>query len=77
MPKEQRVFLTTRQVRHRYGGVSHMWIERRLLDDPDFPKPVYFGRRRFWLLAALKTWERRRATNSTSSTNRRGITHTQ
>jgi hypothetical protein len=35
-----------------------MWIERRLADDPAFPKPVYFGARRFWPLAAIENWER-------------------
>jgi hypothetical protein len=78
MSKRQAVFLTTRQLRDRYGGVSHMWIERRLLDDPEFPKPVYFGIRRFWKLAGLETWERTRAAKSLGSplTNRRRNTHT-
>jgi hypothetical protein len=38
MSKESPVFLTTRQLRDRYGGVSHMSIERRLVDDPEFPR---------------------------------------
>jgi hypothetical protein len=64
MPKEETVFLTSRQLRDRYGGVSHMWIERRLVDDPEFPKPVYFGARRFWALADIEVWERTRAAKS-------------
>jgi len=55
---EQPTYVTTRQLRNRYGGVSHMWIERRLADDPAFPKPVYFGARRFWPRAAIENWER-------------------
>ena len=55
MSREGPVYITTRQLRHRYGGVSHMWIERRLVDDPEFPKPVYFGARRFWALTLLKS----------------------
>jgi hypothetical protein len=64
-PNDQRVFITSRQVRNRYGGVSHMWIERRLESDPQFPKPTYFGARRFWSLAALEGWERDMAARRT------------
>ncbi len=46
------------QLRARYGGVSHMWIERRLKDDAAFPRPLYIAKRRFWRLAELATWER-------------------
>jgi predicted DNA-binding transcriptional regulator AlpA len=35
-------YLTFKQLRQRWGGVSHMFIERRLKDDPKFPKPVRF-----------------------------------
>jgi hypothetical protein len=52
------VYISTQQLRERYGGVSHMWIERRLNDDAQFPRPAYFGRRRFWSLAAIAAWER-------------------
>jgi hypothetical protein len=48
-------------VRKRYGGVSHMWIERRLADDPNFPKPLYISKRRFWRLGDLVAWERCKA----------------
>jgi predicted DNA-binding transcriptional regulator AlpA len=51
------VYLRTRQVQARYGGCSHMFIERRLANDPTFPRPVYFGRMRFWKLAELERWE--------------------
>ena len=46
------------QLRKRYGGRSHMWIERRLLSDPTFPRPAYFGRFRFWALDQIEVWER-------------------
>jgi predicted DNA-binding transcriptional regulator AlpA len=62
MSKEQSVYIPTRQLRDRYGGVSQMWIERRMADDPAFPKPVYFGARRYWPIAALEAWERSSAT---------------
>ncbi|MBH5369913.1 hypothetical protein [Bradyrhizobium glycinis] len=50
--------IRTSQLRARYGGVSHMWVERRLKDDPAFPRPLYIARNRFWRLADLVEWER-------------------
>lgn len=50
--------IPTAQVRRRYGGCSHMWIERRLKDDPTFPKPLYIAKRRYWRLGDLEAWER-------------------
>ena len=38
------VFITTAQLRQRYGGMSHMWVERKLKSDPDFPAPSPSGR---------------------------------
>jgi predicted DNA-binding transcriptional regulator AlpA len=67
MSEEKTVYITTRQLRHRYGGVSHMWIERRMADDPNFPKPLYFGARRFWALAELEAWERATAAKPRSA----------
>ena len=58
MLKEPTRYINSTQLRERYGGVSHMWIERRLIDDPAFPKPAYFGGRRYWLLAEIEAWER-------------------
>lgn len=49
--------IPTAQVRARYGGVSHMWIERRL-SDPIFPRPLYIAKRRYWRVADLVMWER-------------------
>lgn len=41
--------------------VSVMSIERWLRDPRmAFPQPVYFGRRRFWLLNDIENWERER-----------------
>lgn len=54
-------YITSNQLRERYGGRSHMWIERRLKDDSGFPRPVYFGRFRYWLLSDLEKWERAQA----------------
>ncbi|GMO36590.1 hypothetical protein BwSF12_47210 [Bradyrhizobium ottawaense] len=46
------------QLRARYGGVSRMWVQRRLKDDPAFPRPLYIANRRFWRLGELTAWER-------------------
>ena len=51
------VFLRTKQLRARYGNVSHMWVERRLAADSSFPKPIKMGRLRFWKLSELEAWE--------------------
>jgi hypothetical protein len=47
-PREKR-YLTTNQLRERWGNVSHMFIARRIYVDPLFPKAKRFnGRTRFW-----------------------------
>jgi predicted DNA-binding transcriptional regulator AlpA len=51
-------FATAPQVCLRYGGVSHMWLERRLKNDPKFPRPRYFGRLRFFKISELEEYER-------------------
>jgi len=58
MSNDQLVYINARQLRDRYGGVSHMWIERKLTSDPEFPTPTYFGTRRYWTLAEIEAWER-------------------
>jgi predicted DNA-binding transcriptional regulator AlpA len=54
-------YLSGRQVRFRCGGVSDMWIWRRLKDGSGFPKPVVVRGRRFWALSKLVVWERKLA----------------
>ena len=56
-------YLTAAQVMTRYGGVSHMWLVRRMAKD-GFPKPAYFGRLRFWRRADVEQWERSKAVAS-------------
>ncbi len=51
-------YLNSTKVRDRYGEVSDMWLNRRLRDDPEFPKPLIIQSRRYWLLADLIKWER-------------------
>jgi hypothetical protein len=52
------VFIGIRQLQERWGGISHMTVERRLRDDPSFPKPRFFGRLRFWKIADVEAYER-------------------
>jgi hypothetical protein len=56
-PAEKR-YLTAPQLRKRYGDVSHMWLERRLQNDPTFPRPHFFGRFRFFAVDEIEAWER-------------------
>jgi predicted DNA-binding transcriptional regulator AlpA len=54
----QDVFLTSRQVRARYGNVSDMWLYRREHDNKsNFPKPIRISGRRFWRLSDVVEWE--------------------
>ena len=58
-------YLTSNQLRARYGGRSHMWIERRLKDDEaPLPRPIYIGRLRYWKLPEIEAWERQQAARS-------------
>jgi hypothetical protein len=53
-------YLPARLVRRRYGDISAMSLHRWLADNKlSFPKPIYFGRNRFWRLRDLIEWESR------------------
>jgi predicted DNA-binding transcriptional regulator AlpA len=62
--QERDCFLTSRQVRERYGNASDMWLWRRLDEDKGFPKPIRIKNRRFWRLADLRAWERSQAASN-------------
>jgi hypothetical protein len=51
-------YIGMRGVQERYE-TSHMTIERKLHDDPDFPKPIYFGHQRKWRISELEEYERK------------------
>ena len=53
-------YINSKQLRARYGGVSDMWIWRRLTDDPSFPRPDVISRRRFWKVKDLDAWDNAR-----------------
>jgi len=52
------ILVNTANTRRTLGGVSAMWIWRRLKDDPTFPKPIQFspGGPRFWKRSELLEW---------------------
>ncbi len=53
----KRKYSRTSAVKLRFGGVSDMWLTRKMRD-AGFPQPVYFGGRdRFWLDDELDAWE--------------------
>jgi hypothetical protein len=64
-PPTGAVWISARQVLARYGGRSEMWLNRKLYGDkktkpdPDFPKPGYSGRLRFFKLAELDHYDRK------------------
>jgi hypothetical protein len=63
-PKLTKKFLTVNQLCERWGGVSNMFIERRLKSDPGFPRPRKFddGRIRFFDLDEIENYERSKIT---------------
>ena len=63
-PPAETVYISAPQVCDRYGGRSHMWLERMLKRDPKFPRPKYFGRWRFFKIEELVAWERQAAAKS-------------
>ena len=58
MNKSSEKFLTSQQVRTRYGDKSDMtlyrWVRNPTLG---FPQPVVINGRRFWRLSELQAWE--------------------
>lgn len=63
--------IRSNDVRALCGGVSDMWIWRRLHDeqtrDETFPKPVYISKRRFWREAELLAWLEQQAEQSATN----------
>jgi predicted DNA-binding transcriptional regulator AlpA len=69
LSEARQIFLTSAQVRGRYGAISAMALWRWLRDPRmDFPQPIYFGRLRFWRVNDLEEWERNRISNQTALT---------
>ena len=54
------LWITSNQVRARYGGKSDMWLWRKIKHDPDFPKPTYDGRLMQFSVPALDDYDRKK-----------------
>lgn len=55
-------YLSSRQVRARYGGRSDMTLHRWLKKpDLNFPRPIYICGKRFWVRDELARWEESQA----------------
>jgi hypothetical protein len=61
----RKVFLTIAQLCERWGGQSHMFVERRLKTDPNFPRPMKFSpnAKRLFALDDVEAYERRAVAN--------------
>ena len=63
----QKVYLSSTQLRQRYGNVSSMsvwrWVNHPTLG---FPKPITIQRRNYWDESALEEWERKTAASASS-----------
>ena len=58
-PKRAKKYITATQLRERWGGVSHMFIERLLKTDPKMPRWVKFAERiRFFDIDEIEAYER-------------------
>jgi hypothetical protein len=53
------VWMTAKQVRARYGNKSHMWLERNIKNNPEFPKRYYQGRLQMFLVAEFDEYDRK------------------
>jgi hypothetical protein len=54
----EKKYLTSTQLRARYGNRSEMWLTRIMRSDTDFPRPIFIGRYRFWDIAEIEAYER-------------------
>jgi hypothetical protein len=57
-PGASKIFLTSNQLRVRYGNRSEMFLTRIMQSDPSFPRPIMVGRFRLWALDEVEEYER-------------------
>ena len=59
---DQKTYLSARQVKRRYGGISDMTLWRWSHDPAlGFPQPIYIQRYRYWDEAELDAFDKARA----------------
>jgi predicted DNA-binding transcriptional regulator AlpA len=50
-------FWNTSAVRQFFGGVSKMWVNRRMNGDPKFPRAHYFGSKTpHWRISEIRAY---------------------
>jgi predicted DNA-binding transcriptional regulator AlpA len=54
---EGAVFISAKQYCQRLGGVSYTTLQRMTDRDQDFPRPIYFGNRRYFKIADIEAYE--------------------
>lgn len=59
-------YLTAKQVQTRYGSKSRTWLYLKK-NDPNFPKPTYIGRSKYFLIADLDAYDKAQMTNEAPS----------
>ena len=67
VPPAGAVYISASQVCQRYGGLTPMWLWRKLKSDSTFPRPTNLGRgkrNRYWKVDELVAWERSVAAKS-------------
>jgi hypothetical protein len=57
--KRNRQFIGVPELRERWNGCSHMFVERKIKNDPSFPKVYRIGRHRFFDLDEIEVYEQR------------------
>jgi hypothetical protein len=55
---DRRRFIGMSKLRERWNECSHMFIERKLREDPNFPRVYRIGRRRLFALDEIEAYER-------------------
>jgi hypothetical protein len=56
--KRDRKFIGVPELRERWNDCSHMFVERKIKNDPTLPKVYYIGSRRFFDLDEIEAYER-------------------
>lgn len=51
-------WMTAKQLMAHFGGVSQMWLWRKIETDPDFPRPVFIGRFRYFRVDEVEAYDR-------------------
>jgi hypothetical protein len=52
-------WMTSNQLRARYGNRSHMWLYRNLRNNPEFPQPSFQGRLMMFSVKEFDEYDRK------------------